>query len=788
MNIQNRFIAAAKAFVKDSNGATLSGRGLSRDFLKNGNKDIMNGNWSAIRLADKDMYRGYPYAAITLRAKTVARLATNSDVVTTAYNEKAVDNKSEATHPYLKAFQDSINFDNYLFWYDNSQYIDMRGVRHIAVVRGKVRGTVGDIQEVFALNPYRVLEVVNQADGEIGGYVETQKNTGKQRIWEPHQIIRVVDEHPITEDPHGMIEAAKDAQFTLKQAADFTRSSLNANENAPGIISSKIVLTPEQFANFKAGIKSSPKGQPIITNGGQVDWQAMNIDLDKSALDKINEIQRSELFAVSGQSKTSMGIEESGTTRDTSEVQDDKTTRDQAIPVIQLFASAFNLDYRKHYPNEYKKFGWEIKVVDPTSKNIDADKSATELRDTQFDLADKLVGKGYEAELANKYAQGRITLEELGKPTEEPRTFTPIQPVEDEESQQQSITISPVINIPEVNSVRESLTAEKIAEAIIATQAKIGEKNDIPEDLAYIYNQLEVADVQTIDQQQGALTNGIVNVDSRIVSSVLNKVDKNDFKSQSDIISEEDREEAEQELEFLLIGFYTILAGLYGRNFMQKRAKDIGELAEFRMTAAIASAIKDNANKAAKSHVNTVLDELLRSIQTAYDEATEIAYKALLDSGEQKSKALYEKARRMALEGAGRQQIISAIKATQTDISSKRATNIARNETRKAFTQTQFEADTQFLKQNGWYEVAEKRWRTNSAKPCQLCIEQAARSWIPFKENFVNKGDTLSYDYTKKDGTVSVRTVQMDYENIDAGVLHNNCQCDYELRVRTEEE
>lgn len=990
VKLSQRFSNAVEAFVKTNNsGGTLSGRALARDFFVNGSRENMKGNWSLIRLSDKDMLKGYSYAAIDLRSKTVARLG--FDVISSSYKDGSMKEGDDDRHPYIRAIEDSTNFSNYDFWLKSSKYIDMMGVRYIAFLRGITEsGVVGDVMEVFALNSYRVTEVINQADGEIGGYIETQKNTGRQRIWEPHQIVRIVDENPIDNEPYGRIEAAKEAQFTLKQAGDFTRSSLNANENAPGIISTKIVLTPEQFANFKEGIKNSEKGQPIITNGGQVDWQAMNIDLDKAALDKINEIQRSELFAVTGQSKTSMGIEESGTTRDTSEVQDDKLVRDQAIPTIKLIASALDLDYRKNYPEDFKTYEWSIDVQDPTGKNLEAEQQAISVREGEFDLAQKLISQGYDIKLSRKYAKGEIDIDQLGEPEKKESPIPPIipvEPVKDEDGedatkdkQEQSINISPVINIPDLNIdkvvsslARYGTTSHKDIPANISVQqisardypdlyddididtddlgcimldlepmevmkyvegleddlfdnpkydqssvpaetvphvtllygllengnkwkskvdqlldgwkldsvkidhvgffetadsyAVIAHLEETPElvdgherltllphintfseylphmtiayvkldadvdkwvkaldkaykgktvktasinygdpeegdsdnshnhnhdatneELGYIYNQLETADTQIIEQQQGALTNGVVNIDNRIIALVMGKVAKNDFETQEDIIDKDDREEIERELEMLLMGFYTVLFGLYGRQLMQNRAGEFGKLAEFKMSRDVTNYIRSNATKAAKSHVDTVVGELLETVNEAYVTATEAEFKALVDSGRKSSKALYEEARKLALEGTGRQQIISAIKAAQTDISTKRATTIARNETRKAFTQTQYQADTQFLQSNGWLEVAEKRWRTNSSNPCQLCLNQAARGWIPFRENFVNKGETLTYDYEKKDGTTSQRSVVMDYEDIDAGLLHTNCACQYDLRVTTQED
>ena len=797
VKLTQRLSNAFQAFQKTNNSGTLSGRSLARDFLVNGDR-TMKGNWSITKLADKDMLKGYPYAALDLRAKTVARLG--FDVITSSYKEGSLKKDADTRHPYIAAIEDSTNFDNYKFWVKSSKYIDMRGVRYIAFVRGKTDdGVVGNVTDVYALNSYMITEVVNKADGEIGGYIETNPNTGGQRTWEPHQIVRITDDNPITDDPLGRIEAAKEAQFTLKQAGDFTRSSLNANENAPGIISTKLVLDPEQFTNFKEGIKNSSKGQPIITNGGQVDWQAMNIDLDKSALDKINEIQRSELFAVTGQSKTSMGIEESGTTRDTSEVQDDKQVRDQAIPTIKLIASALDLDYRKNYPKDFELYGWSIKVADPTAKNIEAEKEAIAVREGEFDLAQKLISQGYDVELSRKYAKGEIGIDQLG----EPKKQEPVAPTEPKETN--TFNISPTINIPETKApdVTVNSPAVTVEAPVVNIENKLDSKpvefdtlktehehshDATPEELETINNNLEVADQNIVMQQQGALTNGIINIDNRIVSLVTNKVTKNAFENESDIIDAKDRDEIEAELELLLMGFYTVLFGLYGRQLMQKRSSELGQLAEFKMNRNVTDYIRSNAVKASKSHVDTVVKELHLAVKEAYAEAVELKVAELTANGEKATKAIYAEARKLALEGAGRQQIISAIKAAQSDISTKRATTIARNETRKAFTQTQYQADTQFLTENGFIETAEKRWRTNSSNPCGLCLDQAARGWIPFRENFVNKGETLTYDYEKKDGTVSQRSVVMDYEDIDAGLLHVNCACQYDLRITSEEQ
>ena len=69
---------------------------------------------------------------------------------------------------------------------------------------------------------------------------------------------------------------------------------------------------------------------------GHITWEPMNVDLDKSALSSVNEMNRTELFSAMGMSKTSMGIEESGTTRETARVQNENAATKTYKPRVDF--------------------------------------------------------------------------------------------------------------------------------------------------------------------------------------------------------------------------------------------------------------------------------------------------------------------------------------------------------------------------------------------------------------------------------------------------------------------
>jgi hypothetical protein len=319
MKLTTRAVNAFNAFTGNKQEPVVknSNRGPAADFLRYGDRhNALRQEWSQVEMSDQDMYTGYSYAAIKKRANRASALGKKflyteaSDTVMDA--AKKADKELE--HPYLKLIRQSKEFSRRKFWHDISTYLDLEGVYYLMAVRAisvNAQGEtkVGAIQKFQMLNPYQVRRVTKQSDGTLGGYIESKD--GMYREIPKEMIIEIRLLNPFDNDlPFSMTDAAKESQFTMKQAGDYTRHAIKGNIQAPGAISTGVELEDHEFDNFISRIQNHAKGEPLYGNGtGAINWNAMQIDLDKAGLDKINEINRSILFAVSGTSKTTLGIE-----------------------------------------------------------------------------------------------------------------------------------------------------------------------------------------------------------------------------------------------------------------------------------------------------------------------------------------------------------------------------------------------------------------------------------------------------------------------------------------------
>lgn len=427
MEITNRIKNALASFRKTNNSGV-----DPNAFLKYG-RNRMPSTWSTPEITDEDFYTGYGFAVINKRANRSVVLG-KKFLYTEAKEDimkKANEEGTKVSHPYLSLIHDSIDFSERDFWYEISTYLDLEGVYYLMAVRTVANGgKVGNIQKFTMLNPYWVRPVIN-SKGELGGYAEANPHFGN-RVIAKEMIIPITLLNPFDPSkPYSLADAARDSQFTMKQANDFARESIDGNLNAPGILSSAIELPDDQFDNFVSRIKAHGRGEPLFGNGaGTISWTDMQTDLDKAALDKINSINRDVLLAVSGLSKTGVGVEESGTGREVSRTQKDDFTENAVMPQIENIIDALNLDYRKYYNDQYKSNNYIIALSNPLETNKDAEQADVDIRDSQFTLMQALIAKGYEVELAAKYAKGEIDITDLGEPTEVIEPVMPEQPAE----------------------------------------------------------------------------------------------------------------------------------------------------------------------------------------------------------------------------------------------------------------------------------------------------------------------------------------------------------------------
>lgn len=644
---------------------------LPTQFLKYGNKG-MKADWTEVIMSDKDLYTGYGYGAIRNRANLTARIA--------LANVKTKSSKDDFIHPHLEMITKSTSFPDYKFWSDISTYLDLEGVYYLMAVRAIGEDRIGAVKEFKMLSPYNVRRIMDTANPTVvKGYVETRK--GMVREIPTDMIIEIRELNPFDEDnPFAMTDAAKDSQFTLKTAGDFTRHALRNNINAPGILSTDVTLEEEEFKNFMSRVKNHTKGEPIFGNGqGAITWDNMQVELSKAALKDVNEMNRESLFAVSGVSKTIMGIEQSGVTRETSKVQKELIIENHILPRIQLIIDALNQDYELHYTEEFKKNKAIIIVDNPLGSDHEAEKLDIEVKDKQLSTFSKLINRGVDNDKAAQYIRGEIALEDLDL---EPMEFPDIQP--------------------------DNTQAEQILDDIKKK---------------YL-NQLSADRKGLIKQQEGALKNNVQNIEAELVANMLQRLRKKNksinapeevtIDSESDLITKTERKRSVKELAFILGAFYGIVTTLRGEEVARKRSDEYNLPVTFTLDKRIKQRIKELSDKVGKSHVDIVV------------------------------KDVYKTASEAALQGKSLTEIESLIKQKYaSEISETRATAVARTETNRAFTIAQYEADIQFVDQNDLDGRVFKVWHTRSDNPCAFCRALEDEGPIPFKQNFRSLGDVV---------------------------------------------
>ena len=840
MGLKEKIINALGGTVSNKTANSAFGN----DFLKYGNRQpVLNPEWSDVRISDEDMYKGYGYAVIQKRGNKVATLAKTN--LTTWAKPEIVDEfqKRNETpiHPYLKLIEDSKKFTEKQFYKNISIYLDLAGVYYLGAVRVRRKSSVPtlpdiitDVKEFVLLNPYEIRRVVNK-DGEVAGYIERKKD-GRYREWPKDMIIEMKELNPF--DPEksqwAMTDAAKEAVYTITKTADYTRQSLNGNIDAPGIITTDVILPDEDFANFKQRVLDHRQGEPLFGNGsGAIKWDSMQVDLDKAALMDINEINRTTLFAVSGTSKTALGIEQSGTTRDTANVQRELLMSDTIQPRLEDIIDFLNLDYKKTYPKEYEQTGYYIEVVSAVGKDYATEKAATESRQAQFELYKTIADAGYTDESAKQYATGDIELADLEEDEAKMAKLeaqAQAQPPEDENPNDDSNggPDNGPDNEPDAPQDAPDNTEQENDlegyENIPGTTGKIvkmekelseNETHDHEEcecckgkGIEMYENDISIEDSKILTESFNSFIDTVREIEKETLKATENKLTINSF-TESDLITEKKKNSLKEKLKNALKQYWWILVPLFGENAVNQRNNEFHEDYKFKFTNDFKVEVENNAERVADGHIKTILDDVLEASNNAYTKVVETAageliikaYKAnsekfadyfdhIPDIDEalkairntdilEKNRKIYEKANQMARDGFDRKTIIKAIRNEYKAISQVRATMIARNETSRAFTKSQYEADLQFLNSIGKLQNAYKQLYSRSGNPCKYCQAVIDMGPIPFTQNFLDKGGEITVN---SDGKIS--TFKADYENIDAGVLHPNCNCGYKLIIK----
>ena len=825
MEIKNRLINALAAFGKTNNN---TGGSDPNAFLKYGSRRMAS-NWTTPEINDEDFYTGYGFAVINKRANRSVVLGkkflyTES---TEQIMKEANDGGKSVTHPYLDLIHNSIDFSERDFWYDISTYLDLEGIYYLMAVRTVTQsGKVGNVQKFTMLNPYWVKPVIN-SKGELGGYAEANPVFGN-RVIPKEMIIPVSLLNPFNPNKaYSLADAARDSQFTLKQANDFARESIDGNLNAPGILSSAIELPDDQFDNFVSRIKNHGRGEPLFGNGsGTISWTDMQTDLDKAALDKINSINRDVLLAVSGLSKTGVGVEESGTGREVSRTQKDDFTENAVMPQIENIIDALNLDYRKYYPDQYKKNQYIIALDNPLETNRDAEQADVDIRDSQFALMQSLVAKGYEVDIAAKYAKGKLEITDLGAPTVEiePPVVPGEEPVDppEEEPEEPGEPKDPPVDPKNDYSDKAFDIYEGYPIPILQYLGEHAEQfNAISEAGSFIYSTEEVKKV--IIQHLKEVDNSLIAVidDNTFIklgtfvenadrAAIIAKLMKR-YKNQPLAVKKKHEHNHDDDI-----------AEVVKNAVFDKQATIDSNTADLQSSAAAAEQklyewYLDEINSGNDNPHPTDLEQFINSLALPFAVYFTVMYPIYASYRVQKTAdelgikdavpvvALTDDVKQ-TIEQFARKDATSHINTINTDIQNalaiigaranspeefrtlfgqaftqiqaRRSLAIANNAAARIFNLSQYEADLQFLTRAGLIKQAYKVLFSLSGDPCPFCsslIAETNASPVPFTSNFANMGDHIYADG---------KDMKLDFENIIAGNVHPNCRCSYRLIVK----
>lgn len=787
---------------------------IANDFLRRGSVKALQKIEQDKKYDADSTIKGYLYAALNFRKENFADYAEENIVC----EDK---NKEGLTHPYLELIENSKVEDEYEFWRDLINDYDMRGEAYIFLLRRvvyKQNSTPGKKREVEHIGLPTSIEqldaknmtILRNSNQQIVGYRE-RLDDGHVREFLPEQIIRIYNKHPFDPDKVlSIFDACKDYQYTINKGSEFSQAALLNNANTPGIISTDTVLTQEEYDNLVARINGHEAGKWIVTDGAsKLNFTSLDQTMDKLALPDLTDVNRQTIFAVTGTSKTVLGIEESGTTRDTAKVQDAKFIKKTIRPLIKRFISALNYDYRVSYPERYK--AQKLKLVLKNGTEPEEDVALYGAQKALFDDTMEIVYSGYSAESAEKFMNGEIDFTELK--------------LDSTESQEIDDSSADKDKDPDVgddggddSSSNNGLDEQELAQIDLENQASHNHDETPGDDyIDKILNQHfqngELSDYGKIVKTQAIkakndLLKEVRKIQLDAVKEANVRLSVNNFNFE-DVRTEEDKKNLFQRLFNAFKKYWMFMVPLVSRERLseQKELLDLHADVNLLGTKSVQKFIKEISTREANSHVDTIYNSILEASNKAFDKAvTDLFTNEYLKNykqGEDKwfktkptksqiksklknekfisdNKKMYSYVQDQIQKGYNRAEIQRMVRAEYVNLSRQRANTLVGNEMAKAINSSQFMADYELLKATNNLDKAYKRLVSSSGDPCPICQEIINMGEIPFTDNFVDLGDTIQ-------ATVDGKTQVMvfNYEPIRDGVVHCNCKCSYQLVIHS---
>lgn len=795
---------------------------IANDFLRRGAVKAKNLISLDQKFEPETTIKGYLYAALERRKEVFAEYA-EENIVSEDKNSKTL------MHPYLRLIENSKVEDEYEFWRDLINDYDMRGEAFIFVLRrvvyDKSQSKPGEklipthigIPTAIEQLDANKMTILRNSNNEIIGYRE-QVDGNHVRNYLPEQIIRVYNKHPLNpEQPLSVFDACKDYQYTINKGNEYSQAALVNSTNTPGIVSTDSVLTQEEYDNLIARINGHESGKFIVTDGAsKLQYTSVSNKLEETALPSLTDVNRQTIFAVTGTSKTVLGIEESGTTRETARVQERQFVNRTIRPLVKRFLSALNFDYRSCYPEEYKVNG--LKLVLANSSDASEDKEKLEAQRMFFDDAMEIVYSGFEKESAQKFLNGEIDFTELkvdGNDAEEIEEESEGLP---DEGKDDAGDVSGDTD-GDNGSGGGGVTTQQLDEIHIENIATHYHDETITDD--YVDKALQhlivdgeyteygkVVKSQTLKAKENLLKE-VRAAQLEAIKNAASRLTVNNF-TYSDVRTEEEEDSLLQKLFNAFRKYWLAIVPVIGRERLSEDRESLGLDANINLlgTASIQKFIQSTAQREAESHSKTIYNDILNAANKGYEKATkdlfaeeyikdykqgedkwfktkptktEVKSKLKNEAFKQDNIKLYQFVQKQIDEGYNRQQIQSLVRQEYVNLSRKRANMLVGNEMAKAINASQYMADLELLKETNMLNRAYKRLVSSTGDPCPICNEIIQKGDIPFVENFVELGDTVQAVYA--DGKKS-QTMVFNYEAIRDGVVHPNCHCSYQLIIK----
>lgn len=781
---------------KEQNKQANSFQPLSHDFWRTGRVKALENILTDKERSEKDLFSGYLFAALDLR-KTVFSEFCEENIVTRVYNDHSFQEK----HLYLDLIESSNKSTEFDFWNDIMSDWDTKGEFYLFILRRVVYKKEKDKDGNYVLEhlgkpvSIEVLDA-NQVNplkrgGKVVGY-EQWVDASHRRVFAPEQIIHVMNKNPFQKDQaYSIFDIAKDYQYTMNRSSDFTKAAIVNNTNTPGILSTDQVLNDQEYDNLVAQINSHEAGKLIFSDGsGKLNYTAISQELDKSALPDVADVNRQIIFAITGTSKTMLGIEESGTTRDTASVQTEKFLQRVIRPMAKRVISALNFDYRIRYPGLYKAD--PIDLIIKGTVDTEAAKDTYETQKYLYDSVTEMVYAGYTAETAEQFLKGDISYIDLEKEEEDPEDFfsdnyvPPVPPEsedtsepaeepteEPENAEEETDTESPdavgskPLTMADIEERKERIDAlEAVATAIETAEINLEEHNHHHEES--LEEWIDSKLLKNYRNENGMTDFGQLQSSKlkNIYKSLLGNVRKTQleaFKQAkinrnaqiSDIRTDKQEKKVTNELYEIFKKSMTQIIPIVSAERKEEDKKlnltgNINVLGE----KEVKSEIERLAMKCAESHASTIYKTILSAIEKV----------------EKKKNAI----------NLSEEELSDAVKRAYLYNSKNRAGVVSEDVFMRAVNTGRYYTDYLLLEINGKMAIAYKTLENDYPDPCPLCDFMIAQPMRPFKEDFINWKDDLTVKGT--DG----KTIEYhnNFEAVKAGDLHVGCRCMYSIVLK----